>query len=313
MIPIPQYPLYNALITVKSGVPVGYFMEESGGSWQLSISEMQSSLDKAREKGVNVKSLVVINPGNPTGQVLSLDNLKRIVDFAHKNRLVLLADEVYQDNIYIAGQSFNSFRAVNESLKTNLELFSFHSLSKGFFGECGLRGGYMELCNIDTGAQSQILKLASIMLCSSTLGQIAMGLALDPPTESGPSYLKFQQEKAEILGSLQRKAKIMHEMLNSMDNIECNLVEGAMYAMPLVKFSSAALKEAENRGMPADKMYSLEALEATGIIIVPGSGFGQRPGTGHFRITILSPEANIRETLGRFKAFNDAFHRRFKD
>jgi alanine transaminase len=62
---------------------------------------------------MNFKLLVVINPGNPTGQVLSLDTQKRIINFAHKNCLVLLADEVYHYNIYIEGQSFNSFRAVN--------------------------------------------------------------------------------------------------------------------------------------------------------------------------------------------------------
>lgn len=314
MIPIPQYPLYNALITLKSGVPVGYFMEESSDMyWKLDVQEMQASLNRARSQGVNVKSLVVINPGNPTGQVLSLDNLKRIVEFAESNRLVILADEVYQDNIYSEVKKFHSFRKVVKDLRLETELFSFHSLSKGFYGECGLRGGYMELNNIDRAVQDQILKLASIVLCPTTLGQIAIGLALDPPQPGSASFATFNAEKNTILGSLKRKALIMYEMLNTMDNIKCNYVEGAMYAMPSVKFSKKAWQVAKEQKMHPDKMYALEAVEATGIIIVPGSGFGQQDGTGHFRITILSPEEKIRETLERFRTFNNEFHRRYKD
>ena len=314
MIPIPQYPLYNALITLKSGVPVGYFMEESSDMyWKLDIQEMQNSLNKARGQGVNVKSLVVINPGNPTGQVLSLDNLKRIVEFAEANRLVILADEVYQDNIYSETKKFHSFRKVVKDLNLETELFSFHSLSKGFYGECGLRGGYMELNNIDRAVQAQLLKLASIVLCPTTLGQIAIGLALDPPQPGSPSFATFNAERNAILGSLKRKALIMHEMLNTMDNIKCNYVEGAMYAMPLVSFTKKAWEVARQQKMHPDKLYALEAVEATGIIIVPGSGFGQQEGTGHFRITILSPEDKIRETLARFKEFNNAFHQKYKD
>lgn len=53
-----------------------------------------------------------------------------------------------------------------------LELVSLHSTSKGFLGECGLRGGYMELDNFDPYALEQILKLRSITLCPNTIGQL---------------------------------------------------------------------------------------------------------------------------------------------
>ena len=54
------------------------------------------------------------------------------------------------------------------------ELVSFHSTSKGLMGECGLRGGYMELDNIDPYAQGQILKLRTITLCPNTVGQLTV-------------------------------------------------------------------------------------------------------------------------------------------
>jgi len=96
---------------------------------------------------VDVRSIVVINPGNPTGQVLDEDTIRNIIKFANEKNLIILADEVYQENIYTADKQFHSFKKVLKSFEDknvadNTELVSFHSCSKGFLGECGIRGGY---------------------------------------------------------------------------------------------------------------------------------------------------------------------------
>lgn len=67
-------------------------------------------------------------------------------------RLLLLADEVYQENIYQSRTPFVSCKKVIAEMGypyNQMELISFHTVSKGVYGECGLRGGYMELTNID--------------------------------------------------------------------------------------------------------------------------------------------------------------------
>jgi len=64
----------------------------------------------------------------------------------------LISDEVYQTNIYTEGKEFHSAKKIVENMKkpyNNLELFSIHSISKGYMGECGFRGGYLEGHNID--------------------------------------------------------------------------------------------------------------------------------------------------------------------
>lgn len=61
----------------------------------------------------NPKAIVVINPGNPTGQVLTRQNIEDIIKFAYKNRLFLFADEVYQDNVYAPESKFFSFKKVS--------------------------------------------------------------------------------------------------------------------------------------------------------------------------------------------------------
>ena len=102
----------------------------------------------------------------------------------YKEHLLIIADEVYQNNIYL-DQEFFSFRQVlgemGEPYKSNVELLSLNSISKGLLGECGLRGGYMEVTNLDAFAREMLYKLKSIELCSNTVGQIAVLLKMDPP------------------------------------------------------------------------------------------------------------------------------------
>lgn len=105
--------------------------------WSLNIDELERSLDKSKESCIP-KAIVVINPGNPTGSVLTYDNIQHIIEFAHKNKLLIIADEVYQHNIY-DGQ-FVSFKKVMNDIGKPVELASVMSASKGYMGECGLRG-----------------------------------------------------------------------------------------------------------------------------------------------------------------------------
>ena len=81
--------------------------------------------------------------------------------------LTRCSDEVYQKNVYADGKMFVSAKkvAMSRPSLSSLQLVSFHSTSKGLIGECGRRGGYMELHNIDTYVQSQVYKLASSGLC----------------------------------------------------------------------------------------------------------------------------------------------------
>lgn len=82
----------------------------------MDIEELENSVKKARSEGKNVKSIVVINPGNPTGAIFSEETIQKIIEFSVRNKLVLIADEVYRQNIYKEGAKFVSFRRVLEKL-----------------------------------------------------------------------------------------------------------------------------------------------------------------------------------------------------
>jgi alanine transaminase len=297
MIPIPQYPLYSATITLCEGTQIGYYLDESH-DWRLNQTMLDESCDGAARAGVTVKAICVLNPGNPTGSVLDRENIGMIIDFARERGLAILADEVYQENIYLQGDRFISFaRVMAEQHNEDVSLFSFHSCSKGFLGECGQRGGYMELRNIPADVVAQVTKLQSIGLCANLTGQVATYCMVHPPAAGEPSYEGWVAERDGILGELKRRAALLAEGLNQIPGIRCNVVAGAMYAFPRVTLPPGR----------TDEEYCLALLEQTGICVVPGSGFGQVPGTAHFRTTILPPTARIQLVVERLAAFHAAY------
>ena len=95
LVPIPQYPLYSALATLHNAHLVPYYLDEEHG-WTLTGAEVERALAEAKTKGIKVRALAIINPGNPTGQCLEEKDMKDIVQVAAREGLVLLADEVYQ-------------------------------------------------------------------------------------------------------------------------------------------------------------------------------------------------------------------------
>jgi len=94
MVPIPQYPLYSATLAEFNMHQIGYYLDEDAG-WGLDLKDLQRAVDEARKVSAP-RAIVIINPGNPTGQVLTRDNIEGIIKFAHKENLFLFADEVYQ-------------------------------------------------------------------------------------------------------------------------------------------------------------------------------------------------------------------------
>jgi aspartate/methionine/tyrosine aminotransferase len=297
MIPIPQYPLYSATITLLSGRQVGYYLDE-GRDWKLSRAMLEDSVAGARRDGTSVKAICVLNPGNPTGSVLDHDNIAMIVEFAKGHGLAILADEVYQENIYLRGDRFVSFARVLSDLgETDVSLFSFHSCSKGFLGECGQRGGYMELRNIPADVAAQVTKLQSVSLCANLTGQVATYCMVRPPAPGQPSYERYVAERDGVLGELKQRARLLAEGLNGVPGIHCNVVAGAMYAFPRISLPAGR----------TDEDYCMALLEQTGVCVVPGTGFGQVPGTAHFRTTILPPTHKIKAVVERLAAFHQAY------
>ena len=302
MIPIPTYPLYSATIARLGGRQVNYYPDEESG-WTLNRDILEESLAKAQRDNVNVKAIVVINPANPTGAILDKKSIIDIIEFSGENGLAIFADEVYQDNLY--GSEFLSFsKALGDD--KNIPLFSFHSASKGFYGECGHRGGYFEVRNppasqgSNTGFIDILFKQASVNLCSNTTGQALIYLLSSPPPEGSEPYDQFNREKQGILADLYEKAGMIKNSFKEMDDVECFGKVGAMYLFP--RFNT----------LPAGKTdfdYCVSLLEETGLTTVNGSGFGQKEGTHHLRIAFLPPKNTLEDVLPRWIEFHNNYVR----
>jgi alanine transaminase len=130
-------------------------------------------------------------------------------------------------------------------LDSGFRLASFHSASKGLAGECGQRGGYMEIIGFSKDFMQELLKIASIRLCPTLAGQIVMDSIVKPPSSGDESYEQFVQERHKIFSSLKEKADLVSKDLNDIDGIQCNPVNGAMYAFPKINIPDGAIRAAK--------------------------------------------------------------------
>ncbi|CAL1542845.1 unnamed protein product [Lymnaea stagnalis] len=313
MIPIPQYPLYSAAISEFGAHPIPYYLNEKA-SWSLDVSELERAIDAARPV-CKPRAIVIINPGNPTGAVLTKENIQKIIKFAKKEKLFLLADEVYQHNVYAAGAKFYSFKQVLMELGSpynKMELASFMSASKGYMGECGYRGGYAEVINLLPEVRAEYYKSISAKLCPPVSGQVVVDCVVSPPKFGDPSYELFYEEKNFVLAKLKEKAELITKLFNSIEGITCNEVMGSMYAFPRIYLPEKAIQAAKAAGQSPDAFYCFALLEQTGICTVPGSGFREEEGTYHFRTTILPPVEELKAVLAKFKDFHLNFLAKYK-
>ncbi|KAI5370607.1 Putative aminotransferase, class I/classII, pyridoxal phosphate-dependent transferase, major [Septoria linicola] len=316
LVPIPQYPLYTATLSLLNAQAVPYYLNEES-QWSTDVEGMRSALKKARDNGVDVRAVVVINPGNPTGGSLDADNIKAVIQLAAEEKLVVLADEVYQTNVFEG--EFTSFKKCLRELQggkdneggkyDHLELASLHSISKGMVGECGHRGGYYEMVGFDAEVVAQIYKFVSIMLCPPVVGQCIVEVMVNPPKEGEPSYDLYRKEYDGIFNNLQNRAQALYKAFKEMEGVECQSPQGSMYLYPTINLPQKALEAAKKEGKNPDDFYCLELLDATGICIVPGSGFGQKEGTLHFRTTFLAPGT---EWVSRITAFHGKFMDKYR-
>ncbi|KAK5105715.1 hypothetical protein LTR62_002350 [Meristemomyces frigidus] len=316
LVPIPQYPLYTATLALLNAKVVPYYLDE-GTAWGTDLGGMREALAKAKKEGIDVRAVVVINPGNPTGASLKAEDIRGVLEMAAEERLVVLADEVYQTNVF-EGEFFSFKKGLRDLQKSegnaggkydNVELASLHSISKGMVGECGHRGGYYEMVGFDPEVVAQIYKFVSIMLCPPVIGQALVDCMVAPPKTGEPSYPLYEKEYNHIFTSLRQRANALYTAFQKMEGVTCNSPAGSMYLFPSIHLPAKAIAKAKEEGRGADEYYCLRLLEATGICIVPGSGFGQREGTLHFRTTFLAPGT---EWVGRITEFHQKFMEEFR-
>ncbi|XP_075703781.1 alanine aminotransferase 2-like [Rhinoderma darwinii] len=308
LLPVPCYPLYMDTIGLSGAVKVPYYLDEERG-WAANVNNIQESLPAARRR-CNPKVLCIINPGNPTGHVLTRENIRELIHLAAEENLLIFADEVYQENVFSPGAVFHSIKKVlyemGPQYSERVQLISVNSISKGISGECGSRVGYIEFVNIDP-AVFEVLYILKSFNIPHVIGGLMLEVILDPPQPGDPSYETFFREKQTLLDNLSEKARSTEEILNQVPGIHCNPIQGALYAFPRVQIPGRAIRLAQDRGQEPDDFYCHRLLEEAGIVLCTGNSFGQAAGTYHFRIALLHPINELKSILQKITEFHAKF------
>ncbi|KAM9349910.1 alanine aminotransferase 2 [Symphorus nematophorus] len=307
--PVPGYGITTMAITGLGAVVIPYYLSEEQG-WKLQVEELHRALESAQ--GVcNPVALYVVNPGNPAGYVQSRKSMQEVIRFVSEKRLFLLADEVYQECVYGEKSEFVSYKRVlaemGPPLSDTVELASLHSASKGFMGECGLRGGYVELVNLDPTVLKYIYTIFSKDSCAPVLGQLALDLMMNPPQPGYPSYPLYEEETQNIRTTLIHNVKRAFEVVNSLPGFRSQTPDGGAFMFPRLHLPPKAIQKAKEVGMQPDTFYCMRLLEEAGVFITPGCDFGQKEGTHHIRFCIMTSVENMEELLRRLTCFHMQF------
>lgn len=282
LLPMPDYPLYTAAVSLSGGKPVHYLCDEQS-DWMPDIADMRRKITP------NTKAIVVINPNNPTGALYPDSILKEIVELARQHQLIIFADEIYDKTLY-DGHTHTSIA----SLADDVLFVTFNGLSKNY-RSCGYRSGWMVVSGDKKGARDYIeglTMLASMRLCSNTPGQLAIQTALG-------GYQSIKDLVAPT-GRLARQRDLAYQMLTSIPGVTCVKPKAALYCFPRL---DPKLYPIQN-----DQAFIGELLEEQKVLLVQGTGFNW-PTTDHFRVVFLPNVDDLTEAFGRIEAFLHAYRK----
>jgi aspartate/methionine/tyrosine aminotransferase len=171
-------------------------------------------LKEARKHSL-VKTIFVNNPGDPTGKVMTYEEIAEFIKFCEEHRIAIIVNETLENTIF--DEKFHSFRHVVQKLESKVELFSINSISKGPFYNAAFQGGLLDILNIDNDVAKELYKFKSIDLCSALPGQIMIDLVVNPPVEFGADFMDKYNASIKAINNDMREVR--DSILSSLKNI----------------------------------------------------------------------------------------------
>ena len=283
LIPMPDYPLWTAAVSLSGGIPVHYHCDEAA-EWYPDLDDIRSKVTS------NTKAIIVINPNNPTGALYPKEILEGILQIAREHGLIVFADEIY-DKVLFDGNQHTSIA----SLADDVLCITMNGLSKNY-RSCGYRSGWMIVSGDKRHAKDYIEglnMLASMRLCANVPGQMAIQTALG-------GYQSINDLVAPN-GRLTRQRDLAWKMLTEIPGVTCVKPKGALYLFPKLDPTMYPIKD--------DEQFMLELLKEEKVLLVQGTGFNW-PQPDHFRVVFLPHENDLTEALGRLARFLENYRHR---
>ena len=284
LVPMPDYPLWTAAVTLAGGTPRHYLCDEATG-WLPDLVDIEAKIT------ANTRAIVVINPNNPTGALYPTDTLKGIIEIARHHGLIIYADEIY-DKVLYDGNSHVSLA----SLADDVLFVTFNGLSKNYRA-CGYRAGWMIISGDKAHATDYIEglnMLASMRLCANVPGQLAIQTALG-------GYQSIDDLVAPT-GRLCKQRDLAYDMLTAIPGVTCVKPKAAMYLFPKLDPKMYPIKD--------DQQFILDLLLEEKVLLVQGTGFNW--GTpDHFRVVFLPIVDDLTEAINRIARFLKNYRMKF--
>ena len=280
LVPMPNYSLWSNTVYLSGGTPVFYRCDEASG-WNPDVADLRSKVT------AKTRALVIINPNNPTGALYSTEVLNAMLDVAREHDLMVFSDEIY-DRLVMDGQTHIS----TASLAPDLTVVTMNGLSKSHC-LCGYRCGWMVISGPRQKTEEYrrgLVELTSMRLCANALAQLVIPAAIadmqTPLSMVSPGGRIYEQRKATL------------DVLKDVEGLSFVKNSAAFYLFPKL--------DAKKFNITNDKVFARDLLQATNILVVPGSGFDW-PEPDHFRIVMLPEAEKLRSAMQRLGKFLETY------
>ncbi len=264
--PNPGFPIYESMIRFVGATPV-----------PMPLREAQAfRFDPAELRGLvtpRTRLIILNSPQNPTGGVLTLEDLQVVADVARERDIVVLADEIYSRILYDA--QFHSIAALEGMLDRTI-------LLDGWSKTWAMTGWRLGFGVFPAPLVPHVERLISNSVsCTASFSQIGAIAALEGPQDSVDAMLaEFRQRRDLVVAGL-----------NALPGVRCTLPEGAFYAFPNITGTGFGSRELADR-----------LLEEAGVATLSGTAFGAF-GEGYLRLSYANSRENLQRALDRMRAF----------
>ena len=276
LVPMPDYPLWTASVSLAGGNPVHYICDEEA-EWYPDIADIKAKVTS------RTKAIVIINPNNPTGALYPKELLEEIVEVARQNNLIIYSDEIY-DRLVMDGREHIPIA----TLAPDLFVVTLNGLSKSH-RVAGFRVGWMVLSGDKSNVQGYIEglnMLSSMRLCSNVLSQQIIQTALG-------GY----QSVDELLlpgGRIYEQREYIYNAINDIPGLSAVKPKAAFYIFPKI--------DTKRFNIFDDEKFVLDFLHEHHILLVHGGGFNW-PQPDHFRIVYLPKMDDLKTTAVKMREF----------
>ena len=283
LVPMPDYPLWTACVSLAGGNAVHYVCDEKS-NWYPDIDDIKSKITS------NTKAIVVINPNNPTGAVYPKEILEQIVQIAREHELIIFSDEIY-DRLIMDGYKHTSIA----SLAPDVFCVTFSGLSKSHM-IAGFRIGWMILSGAKNKAKGYIEginMLSSMRLCSNVPAQSIVQTAL--------GGYQSVNEYIQPGGRVYEQRDFIYKALNDIPGISAVKPKAAFYIFPKI--------DTEKFNIYNDEQFALDFLHEKQVLLVPGKGFNWNS-PDHFRVVYLPNVRQLEKAMGKMREFLSTYKQR---